>query len=304
MRRVRRLLVSLVAVALATTVGLAPSASAQGEGECTLLTVPEVEAAFAITGVVSQGGSNAFCSFGGTASLLIAIQPGADLASQRSQYPDGTDATIAGLPAWVTETGRSIAVELPGQILGISYYGELPWADALPILTSLAELAVPRAPAGPSPEDIARLEALLPETINGMPTTVQSFGGDLLFGFMDQTAAPVIALTEALAAQGKTASDVLFVGRETDDDEDDHSVVAVLIKGADASQLVEPLFRAFAATSEGEATFTPIDVGGRTLTRIEGASEQETLVVATSGDVILAASVPDAELESVFAALP
>jgi hypothetical protein len=300
MRRVRRLLVSFASVALAATVGLAPAASAQ-EG-CTLLTVAEVEAALGITGTTGQG-SGSFCTFSGTGeSVYLVVQPGSDLASQRAQYTDATDTTVAGLPALITETGRSIVVELPGQIMGISHYGGKPWAEMVPILTGLLELAVPRAPAGPSPEDVARLTAMLPETIGGLPTTLQSFSGDLLLGFMPQTEAPVLALNEALAAQGKTAADILLVGRETDDSDNQDSVVAVLIKGADASRLLEPLFRAF-VSSEAPATFTPVEVAGRPATRIERA-DQGTLVVMASGDVLLAATVPESELESVFARLP
>ena len=73
MRRARRLLVSFVSVTLAASVGLAPSASAQGD--CTLLTVAQVEAALGTTGTTSQR-SGSFCTFGtDTESVYIVIQP-------------------------------------------------------------------------------------------------------------------------------------------------------------------------------------------------------------------------------------
>ena len=300
MRRTRRLLISLVSISFAVAVGLGPPASAQ-DG-CTLLTVEEVTTAFGLDGVTSEA-SGTFCSFSSDAtSVFIILQPGADLAAQREQYADATDSTVAGLPALVTEEGRSVVVGLPGQVLGLTYYGDTAWTEALPILTDLLELAVPRAPAGPSAEDMARLTALLPETIGGLPTTLRSFGGDLLLGFMDQTAAPVITLNEALAAQGLTAADILLVGRETTDEDNGDSVVAILIKGADAAQLVEPLFAAFDSGDEPRVV-TPIEVGGRAALRIEGGS-QGPVVAAASGDVILAATVPEAELESVLSRLP
>ncbi len=302
MRRSKRLVASIAVLVLTLGVGVAPPAMAQEE-ECALLTVAEVESALGATGLEATG-SSTFCSFSSEGlALLMVVQPGGGLDTQREQYPDGTDTTIAGAPALVSEASRTIAVELPGQVLSISHYAELPWADAAPILTGLLELAIPRVPAGPSPEDIARLEALIPATINGSPITIESYSGDLLFAFMEQTDPGVIALNEAMAAQGKVAADVLFVGGETESEDDEYSVVAVLIKGADASQLVQPLFGAFAASGDEAATFTPIEVGGRSAVRIKGAAE-ETLVAATSGDVILAASVPEAELESVLAALP
>ena len=236
MGRVRRLLVSLVSVAMAASVGLAPSASAQ-EG-CTLLTVPEVEAALGVTGVTETGASS-FCTFSdGTASLYVVVQPGSDLASQRRLVPrwHRCDRGRPVRPGPRRPAAQS-CVELPGQVVGISYIGEKAWAETLPILTGLLELAVPRVPAGPSPEDVARLSGAAardhrrpahhPAGVQGRPAAgVHGPDG----GAGDR------ALNEALADQGQTAADVLLVGRETDDPDNEDSVVAVLAKGADASQ--------------------------------------------------------------------
>ncbi len=302
MRRSMRWLATAAVAASCLLGGATATVVAQGD-ECSLLTADEVKAALSMTEVQVTGGAT-YCMFSGDSMFSIASQPGADLAQQKAGYADAVDTTIAGNPAVSSEAGSAVVVGLPGQLLLANYYGSLAWDAALPAVTGLLELAIPRVPPGPDPADVARLQALIPETISGSPTKVQSFGGDLLLGFMDQTAAPVIALNEAFAAQGKSAADVLFVGGETEDTEDEYSVVAVLIKGADAGALLEPLFNAFSSSSDGQATFTPTDVAGRPAVDIKGATDQERLVAMTSGDVILAATVPDAELEAVFAKLP
>jgi hypothetical protein len=299
--RTRRLLMATLPLVL--SLGGAPAALAQDapSSDCTLLTLPEVEAALGASGLTAQG-SGSFCVFSGDETVYLVLQPGSDLAVQRDQLTDEVETEIAGHPALTTESGSGVLVELPGSLLTLNYSGSMGWDKALPALTSLAELAIPRVPAGPSAEDLARLKALLPAQINGGPVTLQTFSGDLLLGFMDAASEPVKALNDALVAQGKSAKDILLVGEETDATDDDYSVVAVWLDGGDMAPLVEPLFRAFAQDGT-DIAFSPIQVGGRDAVRIDRA-EQPTLVVMVSGDVALAATVPEAELESVMAPLP
>lgn len=303
MRRATRRSAATMSLVIALTGGFTATGVAQDEG-CTLVTAAEVEAAFGITGV-ADGGTGSFCNFSAEdLSLFILIQPTAtDLEELREQYPDATETTIAGHPALTSEAGSSVIVGLPSSVLSASYYGSLPWADAQPIITGLLEIAVPRAPAGPDPEDVARLEALIPPTIAGGPATISTFPGDLLLSFMDQADPTLAALRAALAAQGLTEADILMVGGETEADDDDYSVIAILVDGGDAAPILEPFFRVFAGANGGEAVFTPVEIAGRAGQEIEGVTD-ERLVVVPSGDVMLAASVPESELEAVFSRLP
>ncbi|MFN8619616.1 MAG: hypothetical protein U0869_02560 [Chloroflexota bacterium] len=296
--RTRRLLMATIPLVLA--LGGAPTAMAQDAAstDCSLLTAQEVETALGASDLTVTG-TGSFCVFSGDQTLYVAIQPGVDLSGQREQLSDEVETEIGGLPALTTEASSGVVVELPGSIMAINYSGSKTWAEVLPVLKSLAELAIPRVPAGPSAEDTDRLKALLPTSINDGPVTLQTFSGDLLMGFMDPESPAVVALDEALAAQGKTAKDILLVGVQTDATDDDSSVVAIWVDGADMSTLLEPFFRAFSDTGS-DIAFSPIEVAGRPAVRIDRA-EQTTIVVMVSGDTALAATVPEAELESVFA---
>jgi len=297
LRLARRLLVSFLTVALTASIGLAPAARAQDT--CTLLTVAEVEAAFGVTDVEVDATAS-LCRFSGGTSLLVATQPGGELEDEREKDPSGVDATIGGNPALVSERARSIIAAVSGRLVGVTYTGDAPWDAAVPILTGLLELAIPRV-AGPGAEDIARLEALLPGRIGGLPLTVQSYGGAIVLGSLDRTAPAVIAFMEALAAQGKTADDVLFVTAESTRDYDDYGARVVLIEGADAAVLLEPLFQALASGGE-PLSFTAGEVGGKPVTLV--TTDENVLTLHAFGDVMFGAIAPGAQLETMIANLP
>jgi hypothetical protein len=298
MHRTLRTALLAVAVALAGSATVASTASAQGE--CSLITTDEVIATLGVSDVTSQG-SGAFCSFSGGTTLYVAVTPGTTLDSVKADTPDGADVTVGGHAGWYS-TGpglAELAVDVGGQLLALAWYIDDVTGAQAP-LVALAELAVPRVPAGPDPALVERLTALIPATLGGEPLEVQSFGGDLIVGFLEETAPDVIALREALATQGKTPSDLLLVGGETEGDTD-WAFVMIHVNGGDATQLVVPLLTAFMDDSE-EALQTQVQLGGKQVTRIE--QPESVRHAYASGDTLFLVAAPDDELEGIFATLP
>jgi hypothetical protein len=299
--RLRGRLAALVSVPLLVgSLAFAPVASAQSEA-CTLLTADEVGAALGATDVTVGTGGSAFCVFSGASSLLISASPGADLTQARTDNPEGTEITVAGDPGWFSADASSLAVAAGSQLLTLqAYLAEPPDAATLQAaLTGLAELAIPRLPAGPDQADIDRIKALIPADIDGKAVTVQTISGDLLLGFMDPEDPRVQALDAALSAQGRTSADLTMVGGSTADDSG-VGIAIILIKGGDATTLLQPVLSAVLG-DQASAPTSQVQIGGRTLTRIEG---EPVLHAYATGDLIIVVSGSDAFLEGYVASLP
>jgi hypothetical protein len=176
--------------------------------------------------------------------------------------------------------------------------------DALRVaLTELAELVLPRLPAGPSPEDVARLKGLIPEAIGGLPVDVQAFSGELFLGFGDPDDPNVRALDDALAAQGLTGADILVVGGGVEAEEkpeSDYAVLLVQFKDVDATSLLLPFVKG-AIPGASTAEITTAEVGGKQVTVI--ASDPVIHAYAT-GDLLALVNGPDDFLAAFFASLP
>ena len=82
-------------------------------------------------------------------------------------------------------------------------------------MVTLAELALPRLPAGPSEEDVARLEAIIPDTIGDEAVYVQMLPSGRSRADMDAEDPDVKAFMDALAAQGKSTADILVAAGTT-----------------------------------------------------------------------------------------
>jgi hypothetical protein len=305
MRRPRRgLLASLGVLFLTVSAGLAPVASAQEEPAqtCDLLTIDEVAAKFAVTGVELTSASGSFyCYFGGSVSFYVAVQPGADLEQQRTDNPGAIDVTVGGLPALWAPDSRTLFVLVGAQLLTLGEYGTAEVSDLQSVLVALAELVIPRVPAGPSEEDVARIRALVPETIGDQTISFQSMSGEMIFGFMDAADPDVMAFQEVLAAQGKSASDVVVgIGQPADSDSG-IGVLVVLIRGSDVSSLIEPFIRAFDQDDEMSELET-VDLGGKQV--LKASSEDTTIYGYAMGDIAVFVNGPDDFLADYFAGLP
>jgi hypothetical protein len=260
--------------------------------------VAEVEAAFGITGV-TDAGTGTYCEFNADGvSVIVLSQPGA-FEVEPGDFPDGVELTVAGYPAVSSEAEGGVLAGVDGQLLVATYTGSEPWEAVSPLLVSLMELAIPRLSSGIDPADLARVEALIPATIAGLPVTIQSAPGDVLLGQLDATSPPVVALQAALEAQGLTTTDILFVAGQTDSPEG-YGVTAVLIAGGDAAPLVEPLLTVF---SGGTATgFEPATVGDKAVTLVDLGGV--TVTAYAVDDVFLTIGAPDDEVERILADLP
>jgi hypothetical protein len=296
MSRSRRGVAALVAGALLlVSVAVAPVATAQGE--CGLASADEVNQIFGTTDAVLSNGGPTFCGYTGSVNLTFGASPSGTVEQRKTEYPGGTDLTVAGMPAYLLPSKSQLEVQLPGRLFSAYAYRE-DATDLQAPLVALAELAIPRLPAGPDPADIARLEALVPDTLRGEPVTLQQFTGDLFLGFLDQTQPNVQAMLAAFAAQGKSMSDVLLVGTQTNDANE--SVAAVLVKGADVSSLILPLIQGFDAEM-ATAAVTTGDINGKAVTKVAADPPQTIL---SMGDVALVVTGPDDLANEVIGALP
>jgi hypothetical protein len=303
----KRLLGLLAMPALAASVAMAPAASAQSPSpqvECSLVTAEEVAGVFAVTDVYVESWSDPFdCSFGGGAELTASIVARTDLVSTKTEYPSGVDLTVAGLPAWFSMSDSSLWVDAGGQLLYLSAYSstaEAMTGDAFQAaMVTLAERALPRLPAGPSEEDIARMEAIIPDTFLDEAVTVQITPFEQLMGDLDTADPDVKAFLDALAAQGKSTADILVAVGMIESDSDTGTIVAQ-IKGADASRLLLPFINAgFSGASS--AAVTTSEIGGKQVKVI--ATEPIWNAYAT-GDLAIYAIGPDEFLQEYFASLP
>jgi hypothetical protein len=308
-RSVRRLLL-LVIPALAGSIAMAPGAVAQTPSPapptCSLLTADEVAAAFAVATVTIGSWSNEFdCEFSGDVSLDIDVRPGSDLAETKTGNPEGADLTVAGFPAWLSTDGSSteLSVDAGEQILRLD-----PWSVDVPedmtaealraALTSLAELALPRLPAGPDPEEVARIRALVPATIAGEAVTTVVATGELLLGNRGADDAAAQTFLAALADQGLGLADMLVGVASVESGA--VNVVVIEFPGADASSLLPPFLGLLAFGDETpEATTT--ELGGKQVTKL---TLEPPIYTYTTGDLAVIAGGPDASLAELFAALP
>jgi hypothetical protein len=101
----------------------------------------------------------------------------------------------------------------------------------------------------------------------------------------------------ALAAQGKSMSDVLLVGTQTN--EAGESVAAVLIKGADVSALIVPIIMGFDAEATADMISTG-EIAGKPVIKIAADPPQ---TIRTMGDVAVVVTGPEDLANEVIGAL-
>jgi hypothetical protein len=300
--RIRRIAAFATVPFLAASLALGAAASAQSPSAspaaCALLQVEEVAAAFEAEDVQLNGGSTYYCLFQGAVSLYLALQPGS-LDPIRTQYPEGTEITVADHPAWFASDASTLFVESDGQVLSLASYGDLSGADLQAALTTLAEAALPRVPPGPSPEDVAHVREHMPETLDGEALNVQLFTGQMLLSFLDPTAPAIVALQEALAAQGIGIEDIIVAAGNTTSGSD-AGVLIVQFKGAEAAPMLEPFVLAFVPGAD-TASVTTEEIGGKQVTTV---SAEQVIHGYANGDLAFYANGPDEALAAFFAGLP
>jgi hypothetical protein len=297
-------------LALVTAVGFSPGAAAQTPSPapptCSLVTADEVAAAFDVTTVsLSTWSSTYDCEFEGDVSIDVSIEPSAGLDEAKADYPEGRDLTIGGSPAWYAsgEGAGQLWVAAGEILLSLD-----PWSVDVPddmthealqaALTGLAELILPRLPAGPDADAAARIRDLIPDTLGGEPVTVQVAGGEMILGSADTTDPGWIAFASAIEAQGADPSTLLIAIGATGSGET--NVIVATVPGTDAAGLLEP-FLGLIAPGTPASDMTTAEVGGK---QVRVIPLDPSIYAYAVGDLVVVAGGDDATMAELFAALP
>lgn len=246
-----------------------------------------------------------------------AVEPTEDgLVGPRQDHADGTDATIAGLPAWVA--GEGTWVDVGDDVLAV-------WVNALfdadpPALPdtarAIAEAVVPRYVAAPRPSPTPRSAATgigprFPETLNDEPLDVDIEAGPDLFAqlrmfALGDTPQGLDELQAAIEATGVTL-DQVEGGMVTIFDFDagvSLTATGILIPGQDAGLLLDQGMAAFVDFSGG--TPETVSLAGRDVVHVAeppGGLDGNWWLLA-DGDVLWALYGDQVLAEAFLAALP
>jgi hypothetical protein len=162
-----------------------------------------------------------------------------------------------------------------------------------------SEPAATEAPSGPEvsfqPGAAGDLEAMLPSKVGTLTFTKQSFDG----ASIATAGVPIDAgeLDPILSANGKTVADVRMAIATAMDPTSPAIVVALQVKGLDASKLLDLM------SGSSASSLTPATIGGKQVLSL--GSDMGGGVVYTKGDVafeVLLAS--PSNLDAIVAALP
>jgi hypothetical protein len=170
----------------------------------------------------------------------------------RFDHPDGQDATLAGLPAWVATDGTW--VDIGDDVLAV-WLNAVFDADppAMPATAhAIAEAVLPRYLAAPRPSPTPRsaaggIAARFPESLDGEPLDLEVVTGPVLFDqlamFAFGDAAQGLAdLQAAIEAMGLALDDVEGGFATTFDFEAgvSLSMIGIQVPGGDAATLLDP----------------------------------------------------------------
>jgi hypothetical protein len=274
---------AILGAVLIGTIASVPGAVAQGLGPtCALTTPDEANAVFAGAGLGYNDNSSAYyCSFGGTFDLVVSLQAETSFAEHKAQFPEGgTDVTVAGLPGWWREGGGSLGVAANGSILHLNGWGSSDDSAAqLAMLSALAERIIPRVPAPADPATVATLRANVPAGADVSVVPGWSLVGSLAGLPAGQ------ALTDLLAAQGRTPEDLALVVAMIGDG----MGVVASVPGVDGAALTPALLGAI-VPGIADASSSIVELSGREVTRF---AVDPPFHAAASGDLVGIATGPD-----------
>lgn len=234
----------------------------------------------------------------------------------RFDHEDGTDTTVAGMPAWVAQDGTW--VDLGGDVLAV-------WLnvvfDAAPppmpeTAVAIAEAVVPRYVANPRPSAPPRsaaggVVARFPEEVAGQRLDLTTLPAPDLFSLLavfspgDATLG-IAQLQDAITSMGVAPADVEGATGDIFDFDAGVtlSISAVQIPGQDVSTLLEPAVMAF-ADWDG-ASPEPVTIAGRDLVHVAeppGGMDGNAWFLA-DGEVLWILSGDQVLVEALLGALP
>jgi hypothetical protein len=302
MARISRItLGSSAGLTVVAALALAPVAAAQGEPpapNCALVSVDEVNTVLGAQLTFNDNSSGYYCSIGAEAHLTISLLPETELEQMKADLSGGgEDVTVAGHPAWYQDSSGNFLVATNGSVLFFNGWSIAETsAEKLALMTALAELIVPRVPAGADPDVAARLTALLPATIGTEAVDVSIIPGWYLLGTDVAIRPEAQTVIDLLGTQGKATADLVVVAGVADSGS---SAIVATVPGLEASTLLGPLFSAIVPTAS-TAPVSTVELGGKQVTRFE---LEPVIHAYASGDVAAYANGPDDFLASFFASL-
>ena len=228
------------------------------------------------------------------------------LEDSKQFWTPGKDVTVGGRPGWLAVDLGALLIQLDNGVIVLSVpIVDTGTEDVEATFLQLGERLVARAASlvgPPTPEPIDAqpeshadpdLEALFPSTVDDQPLITQSMSGEILLMGGEEALQP---LTDALAAQGLTISDVSIGSASSADFAT--GIQAIRVKGGDASALAPILVEQVAqgaVPSEGEVAGKPVTV----LTTSAG-----TQYIYASGEVVWLVAASEPALSEIIAALP
>ena len=289
-------------IAFVATLALSAVAAAQGEAPvptCALASADEVSTVLGSQIALNENSGGYYCSLGGDSALTISLVPETELEPMKADFGGGgEDLTVAGQPAWWQESSGNFLVAANGSVLFLNGWSIAETAaDKLALLTSLAELIVPRVPPAANPDVAARLKALIPSTFGTEAVDVSVIPGWYLVGVEDGSRPEAQAFLDLLAAQGMDAADLVVAAGTASSGS---SAILAAVPGLDASTLLTPLLSALVPAA-ATAPVSTVELGGKQATRIE---LEPVIHAYASGDIAAYANGPDDFLASFFASLP
>jgi hypothetical protein len=196
------------------------------------------------------------------------VEANLDLVSLDS----GEATTVAEMPAWISEDG--LWVDLGVRLLVVQ---PMWWpADTSratgDILRSIAESMIERMPAdlaNPMPEPTlmgdADLGALFPAELKGAPVSVQTIAGPAIASQVGDTA----SIEAVLSDHGRTIDDLSVAVADLFNANDrSGSIVAIRLRGVDATRFGIPLLLALNGASDLPIGQTPESIGGKDVLRL------------------------------------
>jgi hypothetical protein len=145
------------------------------------------------------------------------------------------------------------------------------------------------------------LEAKLPTEVDGTVLTVDSAAGTDVLG-EDQSSRAIVA---ALRADGKTPADLTLAQAYDESQAADLSMLAIAVDGLSDAKTRQIVLDSWLAASGSGIKREDVDLGGRTVTRIDyGDDGAKDYVVTENGAVVVITTADEAVATDAIKALP
>ena len=302
---------------------------------CGVLTPAEASAAFGVT-LTYGSSSDTDCSWDSDfvtsdLSLLVARDVGDFELDAQEVFPDGVRIEVGGHPAWYTEEGLALFVDLgDGMLFTIELFGTpAEDTDVRSELTDLADLALPRLADIPVPTEIPEpssigdpvLMGLIPSAVGDAEMVVDVYTAQDLVADSDpddpDAEASITDLRTLVEAHGKGLEDVSFANAYFATETAYGDLFAIRVAGADVAGFQDELTDLVLQLED--PIRTPGTLAGRDVTVVTdgppatGSPDPSAdpfdlplppSYVYAAGDVLFIVSADEPQLTQLFELLP